>query len=324
MTGVRGATTRRGVRLPGRGHLDRGAPATPATPTSSTSSRRCATSPPRRAARPSSSPTCASELMAAADTVLLPSDDTRGSRLPAAPHPPASAGIAAVVGGLAIVGATTSVAVAAQSALPGEALYPLKRAIENAQTGIRVDEAARAPRCWPTRPTGSTRSPPSAATGDLGDGAAIAATLNTFTEQAIAASDLLLADYADHRRRALDRRAARLHRRPACRPWPSSRRCVPAEARDELSTPPRCSPRSTPRRSRPARPAAGGIAQIPPVLISAGQIAEPTRSSCRARRRWLAGRPSPASGGKKRGEQGDGTNGWPGRPTATRSARQRR
>ena len=40
------------------------------------------------------------------------------------------------LGAVAIIGATTSMAVASQGALPGDALYPVKRAIENTQAGF--------------------------------------------------------------------------------------------------------------------------------------------------------------------------------------------
>jgi hypothetical protein len=44
--------------------------------------------------------------------------------------------LAVAVGALTFVGATASMSVAAQGSLPGDALYPFKRAIENAQTGL--------------------------------------------------------------------------------------------------------------------------------------------------------------------------------------------
>ena len=47
------------------------------------------------------------------------------------------------LGAVAIIGATTSMAVASQSALPGDALYPLKRAIENTQAGFSVGDDAK-------------------------------------------------------------------------------------------------------------------------------------------------------------------------------------
>ena len=47
------------------------------------------------------------------------------------------------LGAVAIIGATTSMAVASQSAIPGDALYPVKRAIENTQTGFSVGDDAK-------------------------------------------------------------------------------------------------------------------------------------------------------------------------------------
>ncbi|MEJ7795598.1 MAG: hypothetical protein WKF50_08595, partial [Nocardioides sp.] len=82
------------------------------------------------------------QLMAAADTLLLPSDDTQRLTLP--PRRTArDRRIAAVVGGFAIVGASTSLAVAASTALPGEMLYPLKRVMESAETGIHMSDEGK-------------------------------------------------------------------------------------------------------------------------------------------------------------------------------------
>ena len=131
--------------------------------------------------------------MVAAETDLVPLDRRAA---PAARPPPArDVGSPPSVGGLSLVGATTSMAVAAQSALPGDALYPVKRAIENAQTGLSVNERGRAVTCWPTRAADSTRSASSAARAPE-DERRDASTLNTFTEQADEASDLLLSDFA--------------------------------------------------------------------------------------------------------------------------------
>ena len=47
------------------------------------------------------------------------------------------------LGAVAIVGATTSMAVASQGAIPGDALYPVKRAIENTQAGFSVGDDAK-------------------------------------------------------------------------------------------------------------------------------------------------------------------------------------
>ncbi|NYI99513.1 hypothetical protein HNR19_000212 [Nocardioides thalensis] len=52
--------------------------------------------------------------------------------------------LATLLGGFAVVAATGSMAMASQAALPGDVLYPMKRAIENAQTNLQSDEAAKA------------------------------------------------------------------------------------------------------------------------------------------------------------------------------------
>ena len=133
-------------------------------------------------------------LMVAAATELAPADDDARLTLPAR-RPARERRIAIAVGALALVGATTSVAMAAQSALPGEALYPVKRAIENAQTGFSTDEADKGSRLLANASGRLDEVTELSAQGDLADNVAIASTLNTFTEQTTAASDLLLADY---------------------------------------------------------------------------------------------------------------------------------
>ena len=61
----------------------------------------------------------------------------------APPHAAASAASRVALGAFAIIGATTSMAVASQSAIPGDALYPVKRAIENTQAGFSVGDDAK-------------------------------------------------------------------------------------------------------------------------------------------------------------------------------------
>jgi len=78
-----------------------------------------------------------SRLMTEADDVLVHLD--RELTLARAYHPRQRRQrrrLAVAVGALTFVGATASMSIAAQGALPGDALYPFKRAIENAQTGL--------------------------------------------------------------------------------------------------------------------------------------------------------------------------------------------
>ncbi|WP_244931240.1 DUF5667 domain-containing protein [Nocardioides sp. W7] len=142
-------------------------------------------------------------LMAAAETELAtaPTDRAPGTavqdRLTVARRSPRERRLAVAIGGFAIVGATTSMAVAAQSALPGDVLYPLKRAIENAHTGLSVDDERK----------GSTLLANAsdrleevdrltrAAEAEQVDVARVEETLATFSSQATEASDLLLGAY---------------------------------------------------------------------------------------------------------------------------------
>lgn len=133
-------------------------------------------------------------LMAEAETALAPLDVAK-LKLPAR-RTTRERRIAAIVGGLAIAGATTSVAVAAQSALPGESLYPIKRVIESAHIGLSLGEERKGS----TELANASRrlDEVTALTQDsgLGDDERIARTLATFTTQATEGADLLLADYA--------------------------------------------------------------------------------------------------------------------------------
>lgn len=139
------------------------------------------------------------QLMAEAQTVLVADSAEARLALPsrrATRRPARERRIAAAAAGFAIVGATTSMAMAAQSALPGDALYPLKRLIEGAETGVAVDEAEKGATLLASATGRLEEITALSRDGQTEDAAAIADTFNTFTRQAIEASDLLLADYA--------------------------------------------------------------------------------------------------------------------------------
>lgn len=102
--------------------------------------------------------------------------------------------LAALVGGFAVVSATGSMAMAAQGALPGDVLYPVKRAMENAQTNLQPDGASKAD---------TLLSHAEARLAELqeltardADADVISATLQDFTDQTEQASALALDDYA--------------------------------------------------------------------------------------------------------------------------------
>lgn len=102
--------------------------------------------------------------------------------------------LAAVISGAALVGVTGTMAVAAQSALPGEGLYPLKRGIESAHAELTFDRAARGRLLLGDA---ATRLDEATALSrqDTAGSTLVAHTLDDFTQEAVAGSDLLVADY---------------------------------------------------------------------------------------------------------------------------------
>jgi len=139
-----------------------------------------------------------SRLMTAAAEELVQVAPTPAERLTVTQRrTPRERRLAIAVGGVAIVGATTSMAVAAQTALPGDVLYPLKRALENAQTGVRVDDASKGSSLL-ANARGRLAEIDQLTRSEQGqDLVAIEDTLEAFADQATEASDLLLADYAE-------------------------------------------------------------------------------------------------------------------------------
>jgi hypothetical protein len=135
-------------------------------------------------------------LMTEAATALVPADPAALDRLRLpARQPRRERRLAAVVGGLAIVGASTGMAVASQSALPGDSLYPIKRAIESAHADLSVGEGSKGSTILASAADRLHEVDALTRQDRLGDDVRIADTLATFTDQATEASDLLIADY---------------------------------------------------------------------------------------------------------------------------------
>ncbi len=135
-------------------------------------------------------------LILAAETALAPdtAEQSAVRHAPAIRRSPRERRIVAAVGGFAIVSATASMAVAAQSALPGDTLYPLKRVMENAQTGVQPDADAKGATLLDNAAGRLDEVNALSRSGE--DAEAIATTLEDFVQQATEASDLLLGDYA--------------------------------------------------------------------------------------------------------------------------------
>jgi hypothetical protein len=101
--------------------------------------------------------------------------------------------LAAVISGVALVGVSTTVAVASQSALPGDGLYSVKRGLESAQAQLTFDRAARGRVLLDI--AGTRLDEAQQLSGEQADPARIDQALQAFTQQAVDGSDLLVADY---------------------------------------------------------------------------------------------------------------------------------
>ena len=236
-------------------------------------------------------------LMAEAETALVPADTSR-LRLPDR-KPRRERRLAAVVGGIAIVGATTSVAVASQSALPGDTLYPIKRVIEDAHTGLSVGEANKGTTVLANASDRLAEVDALTHQDGVADDLRIAQTLNAFTDQATQASDLLLSDYAHNGNESSivalrDFSASSLDQLAALEPY------VPADARDELIRAAQAL-NTIGTEAAQSCPSCGGtpIESFPPTLVAAEPIALPV---VKPSPETTGGRPD----GKKDGEKDGG------------------
>lgn len=101
--------------------------------------------------------------------------------------------LAAVISGVALVGVSTTVAMAAQSALPGDHLYSIKRGLENAHAELTFDRAGRGRVLLDS--AGTRLDEAQQLSSEHADPARVSEALDAFTQQAIDGSDLLVADY---------------------------------------------------------------------------------------------------------------------------------
>lgn len=93
------------------------------------------------APRPEFSSALRDRLMSEARTLLTP--ENAGLALPTRPRGTRERKLVAAATAVVLLGGTTGMAAAAQRALPGEALYPIKRGIEKAEAGLNVTEAGK-------------------------------------------------------------------------------------------------------------------------------------------------------------------------------------
>ena len=136
-----------------------------------------------------------SALMTEADVAL--SEVHHKLTLPAHPRSRRDRRLAVVAGTVALIGATTGVAVAAQSAAPGDTLYPVKRAIEGIHTSLTLSEDARGDQALDQANVRLAEIEDLARQVDPAKTARLPDTLNDFSTQAEKAADLLIKEYDD-------------------------------------------------------------------------------------------------------------------------------
>jgi len=105
--------------------------------------------------------------------------------------------IGVAIAAFSIVGATAVSAVASQGSLPGDALYPVKRLIEDARTSLTMGQDAKADVLLSQARTRLDEARRLGGENDV-DTAAVEQALQDFGDTADHASTILLAQYADH------------------------------------------------------------------------------------------------------------------------------
>lgn len=224
---------------------------------------------PEVTARPEFVGSLRERLMAEADTALV--------RQPPAPQRlamPATTRrrdrrLGALLGGAALVGATATMAVAAQTSLPGESLYGVKRGIEAAQVRLADDESQRGRTLLAQADTRLLELEQLAA-GDGGREQLIPDTLDAFTEQSSTGVRSLLTSYdrgvEQDAQRARDFTATSLERLDALEEQ------LPESARDELLAAGRTLSDLDLEVSSACPVCSGGIAATPDFLLTSAPV----------------------------------------------------
>ncbi|MFB9313153.1 DUF5667 domain-containing protein [Nocardioides plantarum] len=135
-------------------------------------------------------------LLLAAETALVPDTPARAEarRQPTPRRTARERRVAAAIGGFALVSATASMSVAAQNALPGDTLYPLKRAIESLHETVLRSADDKGATMLDNASGRLDEVDELSRSGDQ-DSDTISRTLRDFSDQAADASDVLLGDY---------------------------------------------------------------------------------------------------------------------------------
>lgn len=205
-------------------------------------------------------------LMTEADTVLVRQPSTPPRLAMPIPSRTRDRRVGALLGGAALLGATATMAVAAQTSLPGESLYGVKRGIESAQVRLAGDDAARGRTLLSHAETRLTELE-ELASGDGGTEKLAPDTLDAFTKQSSEGVHSLLTAYERGRaeqdvQRARDFTADSMERLAALE------NDLPSDARDELLAAGRTLTDLDTEISIACRACVGGITTTPDFLLT--------------------------------------------------------
>ena len=173
-------------------------------------------------------------LMVEADTVLVRQQPAPERLAMPATARPRNRRLGTLLGGAALVGATATMAVAAQASLPGESLYGVKRGIESAQVRLAGDDSARGRTLLAQAETRLTELEALAA-GTGGAEQLIPDTLDSFSEQSGEGVRSLLVAYGS-RGTDEDVQVARAFTSTSMERLEALERQLPESASDELVT----------------------------------------------------------------------------------------
>lgn len=221
---------------------------------------------PEVAPRPEFTSSLRERLMAEADVALV--------RQPAAPQrlamPTTSRSrnrrIGAALGGAALVGAAATMAIASQSALPGESLYDVKRGIESAEVRFAPDDAVRGRTLLAQADVRLTEVEELAA-GDGGRDELIPDTLDSFTRQSNEGVRSLISAY-ESSGADTDAQAARDFTAQSMERLDDLQTQVPESARDALLTAGRTLSDLDLEISSACVSCSGGLTEVPDFLLT--------------------------------------------------------
>lgn len=136
-----------------------------------------------------------SRLMTEAQTTLTPADARLV--LPPRRRGPRERRLAAAASAFVLIGGSTTMAAAAQSALPGDPLYPIKRGIERAEAGLSMNDAGKGQDLLDQAAHRLTEVEALLVSDQAQDAVVVSETLTEFSRSAQEGSVLLFASYRE-------------------------------------------------------------------------------------------------------------------------------